>query len=139
VQSWVEENRTSHYLVFATKEPLGAKIMKDILGNESSWTEGGTPGYECSPKPKETSILDCLDPVDELADELGTTYAGQVMTVAKLYLDHALERLHTPRQYKDALKRLEAKGRLRPTPPASERREGTLADHVVIQFPQKEG
>ena len=134
-----DASRTSHYLVFATKEPLGAKIMKDILGKESSWTEGGTPGYECSPKPKEASILDCLDPVDELAEELGTTYAGQVMTVAKLYLDHALERLHTPRQYKDALKRLEANGRLQATPPASERREDTLADHIVIQFPQKEG
>jgi three-Cys-motif partner protein len=134
-----DASRASHYLVFATKEPLGAKIMKDILGKESSWTEGGTPGYECSPKPKEASILDCLDPVDELADELDATYAGQVMTVAKLYLDHALERAHTPRQYKDALLRLEAGGKIRVTPSASERREGTMADHVQVQFLPKAG
>ncbi len=134
-----DASRTSHYLVFATKEPLGAKIMKDVLGKESSWTEGGTPGYECRPKPKAASLLDCLDPVDELADELGTAYAGRVLTVAKLYLDHALERAHTPRQYKDALKRLEAAGRLQAAPSAGERREGTMADHVEIHFPPKDG
>jgi three-Cys-motif partner protein len=44
-----DANRTSHYLVFATKNPLGAKIMKDIMAKESSWSEGGTPGYGCSP------------------------------------------------------------------------------------------
>lgn len=132
-------SRTSHYLVFATKNPLGAKIMKDILGKESSWTEGGTPGYECRPQPRVASILDCLDPVDELAEELGTAFAGRTLTVARVYLDHALERAHTPRQYKDALKRLEAGGRVTATPPVAERRENTLADHVVIQFPQREG
>lgn len=132
-----DANRTSHYLVFATKYPLGAKIMKDIMATESSWTEGGTPGYECSPKPREASLLDCIDPVTELADELSVTFAGKTATVAGVYLDHGLERPHTPGQYKDALKRLEAQGRVTAKPPATQRREDTMADHVEIHFPPK--
>lgn len=133
-----DANRTSHYLVFATKDPLGAKIMKDILAKESSWTEGGTPGYECSPKPREATIFDSLDPLDELADELCNAFVGQTLTVSKIYFDHGLERPYTPRQYKDAIKRLESAGRVKATPSASERREDTLADHVVVQFLKKD-
>jgi three-Cys-motif partner protein len=97
-----DANRTSHYLFFATKDPLGAKIMKDIMAKESSWTDAGTPAFACSPKPKEASIFDCIDPVTELADELCAAYAGHTTTVAKVYLDHGLglDRHHTPRQYK---------------------------------------
>lgn len=132
-----DANRTSHYLVFATKNPLGAKIMKDIMAKESSWTEGGTPGYGCSPKPKEASIFDCIDPVTDLADELLTAFAGKTASVAGVYFDHGLERPHTPGQYKDALKRLEAEGKVAAKPPASQRRGDTMADHVEIQFRPK--
>ena len=59
------------------------------------------------------------------------------MTVARVYLEHGLERPHTPRQYKDALKRLEAQGKVVATPPASERREDTMADNVLIRFAQE--
>lgn len=129
-----DANRTSHYLVFATKNQVGAKIMKDVMAKESSWTEGGTPGYGCSPKPKEASILDCIDPVPELAEDLHATFAGKTMTAAGVYFRHGLDRVHTPRQYKDALKRLEAEGRVTANPPARDRRENTMADHVEIRF-----
>lgn len=132
-----DANRTSHYLVFATKNPLGAKIMKDIMAKESSWSEGSTPGYGCSPKPKEASIFDCIDPVPDLAQDLLTAFAGKTDTVAGIYLSHGLERPETPGQYKDALKLLEAEGKVVAKPPASERREDTMADHVEIQFPPK--
>jgi len=132
-----EGNRTSHYLIFATKKPLGAKIMKDIMAKESSWTEGGTPGFECSPKPKQASIFDCIDPVPELAEELLTAFAGKTLTVAEVYFQHGLERPQTPGQYKDALKRLEAEEKVTAKPPACARRDDTMADHVEIQFPPK--
>lgn len=130
-----DASRTSHYLVFATKNGLGAKIMKDIMAKESSWAEGGTPGYGCSPKPKEASLTDFIDPVTELAEELVTAFAGRTVSVAGVYFEHGLERPHTPGQYKEALKRLEAAGMVTATPAAAERRGNTMADHVEIRFP----
>jgi three-Cys-motif partner protein len=132
-----DANRTSHYLVFATKNPLGAKIMKEIMAKESSWSEGGTPGYGCSPKPKQASIFDCIDPVPGLAQDLLVAFAGQTATVAGVYLNHGLERPETPGQYKNALKLLEAEGKIVAKPPASLRREDTMADHVELQFPPR--
>jgi three-Cys-motif partner protein len=133
-----DANRTSHYLIFATKNPLGAKIMKDIMAKESSWTEAGTPGFECSPKQKQASIFDLIDPVAQLADELLKEFAGKNLTVAEIYFNHGLERPQTPGQYKEALKRLEAEDKVTANPPAAARREDTMADHVEIQFPGKE-
>ena len=52
--------------------------------------------------------------------------------------NHGLERPETPGQYKDALKLLEAEGKVVAKPPASERREDTMADYVEIQFPRRE-
>lgn len=129
-----DASRTSHYLVFATKDPLGAKIMKDVMARESSWTDGKTPGYGCSPKPMTPSLMDCLDPVDDLVLELSVAFAGKTTTVAGVYFAHGLERPFTPAQYKDALMRLEAQGKVTALPPASERRERTMADHVQIRF-----
>ena len=134
-----DANRTSHYLIFATKNPLGAKIMKDIMAKESSWTDGGTPGFECRPKPKPASIFDCIDPVPELAADLLTAFAGRTVTVAEIYFSHGLERPQTPGQYKEALKRLEAEGKVTAKPSAHVRREDTMADHVEIRFPPQGG
>src|SRR5262249_303009 len=59
--------RTSHHLVFATKHPLGCKIMKGIMAKESSWTEGGVPSFVCSPVPTQRSLFDAAgDPTVEL-------------------------------------------------------------------------
>ena len=73
----------------------------------------------------------------ELADDLLTAFADKTVTVAEIYFNHGLERPQTPGQYKDALKLLEVEGKVAATPPASLRREGTMADHVEIQFPPK--
>lgn len=132
-----DATRTSHYLIFATKSDTGAKIMKDIMAKESSWTEGGTPGYECRPLPKDAGLFDDIDPVPELANELLAAFAGKTVSVAGIYLEHGLAHPHTPSQYKEALKLLESENRVTAKPPANERRENTMADHVEIQFPTK--
>jgi three-Cys-motif partner protein len=131
-------SRTSHHLVFATKHPLGCKIMKDIMAKESSWSEGGVPSFVCSPRPKERGLFDDLgDPAAELEAMLLETFAGQSLTVGEIYEQHGLSRRFMPPNYKEALKRLEAAGRVTAFPPADERRPGTMADHVVIQFPKR--
>jgi len=75
--------------------------------------------------------------VPELADDLLTAFAGKTVTVAEIYSNHGLERPQTPGQYKEALKWLEAEEKVTAKPPASARREDTMADHGEIQFPPK--
>ena len=79
-----DANRTSHYFVFATKNDIGAQIMKDIMAKESTWCEAGIPSYEYSPKPKESTLFDSIDPLPELADELFEAFAGKTHTVRHL-------------------------------------------------------
>ena len=133
-------SRTSHHLVFVTKHPLGCKIMKDIMAKESSWTEGGLPSFACSPKPKEKSLYDALDdPIVELQGMLLEAFAGAKLTVGRIYEEHGLDPHHRfmPSHYKEALKRLEAEGQIVATPPVTERKAGTIADHVLIEFPER--
>ena len=92
--------------------------MKEIMANMSTWTECGTPSFGCSPKSKVISLLDSIDPVPDLADDLLTTFAGQNLTVAKIYLGHGLEKPYTSGQYKAALKQLELEGIIIAVPPA---------------------
>jgi three-Cys-motif partner protein len=135
-------SRTSHHLVFVTKHPLGCKIMKDIMAKESSWVEDGLPSFVCSPKAKEPTLFDDIDdPIAELQRMLLETFAGAKLPVGTIYEEHGLDsrRRFMPPHYKEALKRLEAEGRVLATPPASERRQGTMADHVVIEFPERTG
>jgi|GEM_PF-6854960 len=86
---------------------------------------------------KEATILDMIDSVLELAKELLIAFAGKTITVADIYFNHGLERPHTPAQYKEVLKLLESENKVVTKPPADQRRENTLADHVEIQFPPK--
>lgn len=136
-------NRTSHHLVFATKHPKGCSIMKNIMAKESSWTEGGVPSFVCSPKPRERTLFDEIyDPLDELEEMLLEAFSGQQLTVSDIYEQHGLNQSfmaphYMAPHYKDALIRLEVGGRVVATPPASERRKGTMADHVVICFPSR--
>jgi three-Cys-motif partner protein len=129
-------SRTSHYLVFATKHPRGYSIMKDIMAKESSWAEGGVPSYICSPAPRERLLWDDLDdPLADLEQELAEAFAGQALTVTKVYELHGVGRPYTLANYKEVLRRLEAKGAITASPPAAERPPNTMGDGVVIQFP----
>jgi three-Cys-motif partner protein len=127
-------SRTSHHLVFATKSTLGCKIMKEIMAKESSWADGGLPSYTCSPKPVQRSLFDSVrDPAAELAEELPKLFAGRELTVGEIYRKHGLERQHKEHHYKDALRRLEAAGKVT-VYSAKRRPAGTMADHVTIRF-----
>jgi three-Cys-motif partner protein len=129
-------SRTSHYLVFATKHPLGQKIMKDIMAKESSYAEGGVPSYTCSPAPRQRLLWDDLDdPLADLERGLSEAFAGQAITVAKLYERHGLDKPYTLANYKEVLRRLELRGAITATPPATERLPNTMGDGVVIRFP----
>ncbi|HLO84988.1 MAG TPA: three-Cys-motif partner protein TcmP [Nostocaceae cyanobacterium] len=136
-------NRTSHYLIFVTKNPTGHKIMKEIMGKLSSDSEQGVPSFEYSPaKSKQLSLFDQPKPLDALEDMLLDEFAGQTITMKEIYNQHNVGRSYIEKNYKDALKNLEQKGKITVDPPASQRpkRNGevTFADKVKVTFPPKQ-
>lgn len=133
-------NRTSHHLIFVSKDVKGYEIMKEIMAKESSKADQGVPSFEYSPADiKQPLLFELTRPLDDLADLLLAKYTGQRLTVRQLYEEHNIGTPYIRKNYKDILKQLESNGKVSADPPASKRlkRRGqvTLGDKVVITFP----
>jgi three-Cys-motif partner protein len=129
--------RTSHHLIFVSKNVRGYEIMKEVMARESSLSQQGVPSFEYNPADKRFPLLfELARPLDDLVEMLLTDFEGRTLTVGKIYTEHNVGRPYIERNYKDGLRRLEAEGRARADPPAEKRKKGTLADHVLITFPK---
>jgi three-Cys-motif partner protein len=70
--------RTTHHLIFATKNFKGYEIMKEIMARESSEHEQGVRSFEYSPASKKFPLLFALSrPLDDLEGSLLVDFAGQ--------------------------------------------------------------
>ena len=76
-------SRTSHHLIFLSKDFLGYDIMKGIMYKECSENIGGVATFEYNPRDahyKQGSLLDLLStPLDELEGMLLRQYSGQTI------------------------------------------------------------
>jgi three-Cys-motif partner protein len=136
--------KTSHFLIFATKNVLGYDIMKSIMAGESSSTEQGVASFGFNPldKNKGPTLFELNTPVDDLAEELASEFEGQTLTAEEVYHRHSIGRNYVLKNYQEALKKLEAAGRITTAPPAEERtRRGrvTFGKTVVVTFLRKKG
>jgi three-Cys-motif partner protein len=135
-------NRTSHHLIFVSKNFKGYKIMKEIMAKESSEQNQGVPSFEYSPATNMQPLLfELYRPLDELEGMLLDTFAGQTITMQEIYMQHNVGKRYIDKNYKAALNSLEAKGKIKAEPPANKRpkRKGeiTFADSVKVTFPVK--
>lgn len=133
--------RTKHHLIFVSKHPRGYEIMKGIMARESTRTDQGVPSFEYNPADKRQPLLFELSrPLEDLKKMLPKDFAGRRITVGEIYEEHNIDRPYIRKNYKDALRQLEAEEVIKATPPATQRvkRKGevTLADQVVITFPK---
>jgi three-Cys-motif partner protein len=134
-----DADRTSHYLVFVSKNLLGYEIMRDVMARVSSYiSDEGIASFEYNPRP--SLLLDGRS-VAALAEQLVTDLAGRVLTVVQAFELHSPDKLYMLPNYREALLRLEAAARVTMTPPASERRpyrgKPSLREDVLITFPRK--
>lgn len=131
--------RTSHHLIFVTKNVLGYSIMKDIMWRESSSHEDGVASFEYSPvyDPQLKLLFAYARRLDELGDDLMLRFAGQSMTMIEIYKQHHVGTPYVKVNYKEALRRLEAGEAIACDPPqvSPRRRKGTFADGVSVTFP----
>ncbi len=128
--------RTSHHLIFVSKHVKGYEIMKGIMAKESSSAEQGVPSFEYNPATKRQPLLFELSrPIDELADDLLSRFAGQTLTMEQIYKQHNVGTRYIKKNYKDVLKQMEATGQIQTEPSANARKRNTFADWVKVIFP----
>lgn len=133
--------RTSHFLIFVSKNVLGYTVMKQIMAAESSVTDQGVASFTYSPADESTPLLFSLSrPLDALEGLLLRAFAGRHLTMKQIFERHQVDTPYLEKNYKDALRNLEAAGKITCDPPANKRlkRQGqvTFADHVMVHFPR---
>jgi len=131
-----DNRRTSHHLIFVTKNFRGYDIMKNIMAKESSKIEQGVASFEYNPADQRfPTLFELNQPLDSLQDMLLRRYAGKTISFGKLYEKHSVGRPYIESNYKGVLKQLEKEGRLTATKPGgANRRRWTFADDVLITF-----
>lgn len=130
--------RTSHHLVFATKHPLGYRIMKEIMARQSSEEHQGVASFGyCPASAIHPMLFELTRPLDDLEGMLLKEFRGQTLTTEQIYERHNVGRPYIMKNYKAILLRMEEQGSVKADPPVDERRKGTFADHVLVTFPKR--
>lgn len=132
------EGRTSHHLIFVTKHLLGETIMKEILAGESSAELQGVASFEYDPSGVHQGDL-FARPIDDLGGMLLKDFAGRELTMVELFQEHNVGQPYVEKNYREALRKLEAAGLITTDPPHEERRirNGVVSfpRNVKIRFP----
>ncbi len=134
--------RTSHHLIFVSKNVRGYSIMKEIMAKESSSTEQGVPLFEYNSATQYQPLLFELSrPLDDLENMLLHEFAGQTLTMEEIYNRHNVGKRYISKNYKESLRKLEQQGKIIADPPASKRRkykgEITFGENVKVTFSPK--
>lgn len=127
--------KTSHHLIFVSKNFRGYEIMKGIMATESSKKEQGVPSFEYNSADKKYPRLFELNrPLDDLAKMLIKDFTDCTLTMQEIYIRHNVGKRFIKTNYKETLKQLEQANRIIADPSADKRRKDTFADHVMVTF-----
>lgn len=133
-----EATRTSHHLIFVSKNVRGYSIMKEIMAKESTASDQGVPSFEYNPATIYQPLLFELSrPLDELENMLLDEFAGKTLAMEDVYNQHHVGKRYISKNYKDVLLKLEQQGKITAHPPANQRRKNTFGDKVKVTFPPK--
>lgn len=127
--------RTSHHLIFVSKNFRGYEIMKDIMASESTSQTQGVPSFDYNPAdflPKQSLLFQLSQPLNDLKAMLLEEFAGQTIKMQEIYEQHNIDRPYVKKNYKGVLSKLEEKGEIT----ASKHRKGSFGDSVVVTFPE---
>ena len=133
--------RTSHKLVFVSKNFKGYEIMKEIMAKESSTDDQGVPSLTYSPADAEMPLLFSLQrPLDALKASLLETFAGQELSVEDIYKRHSIDTRYVLKNYKESLMQLDEDGIIGVRSlKARKRPKGTFANHLLVSFSKGHG
>lgn len=136
----VQRERTSHHLIFATKNFTAYSIMKGIMYTESTEREEGIASFGYTPATKnQPRLFSLLSTLGNMKEELLEGYKGRTLTVKELYEEHSVGRPYILKNYQDVLRELEEENRITADPIASKRRlyagRVTFPEYVKVTFP----
>lgn len=132
--------RTSHHIIFLSKEFRGYDIMKEIMHKESSDSNDGVASFEYNSRDmhfRQGSIFDLLSrPLDELEGDLIEEYAGRTIGFNELYEKHSVDRRFIKKNYKDVFKSLLDKKVITAVSAETGKhpRAGTFSEDMIITF-----
>lgn len=132
--------RTSHHLIFVSKDFLGYEIMRDVMARESSARNQGVASFEYNPATiRQRFLFELNRPLDQLEGMLLENFAGRTESRDQIYSEHNVGRPYVKKNYTDALLSLEAKGQVVMTTAEGVRRQrGKLGPKITITFPLSE-
>lgn len=132
--------RTSHYIIFVSKNFLGYHLMKEVMSKLTS-DEGEVRSFEYTPvkSPQLRLLFDLAAPfsITALKENLLGSFAGETLSARTVYERCSVDTPYTLKNVKDAIKELEADGEVTVDIPAEKRRrrgEVTLADGRSVTF-----
>jgi three-Cys-motif partner protein len=132
-----DKDRTSHHLIFVSKHFKGYEIMKEIMARRSSSSDEGVSSFEYNPATaRQPFLFGFLRPLSELKKMLLRDFAGRTLTMRQIYEQHSVDTPYIAKNYKEALRQLEAEGRIKADPQKRPVRNGevTFGDKVVVTF-----
>lgn len=128
--------KTSHHLIFVTKNFKGYDVMKEIMAKESSRHIEGVPSFCFNPcdlsSPNDQLNLFCT-PIDDLKEDLLVTFEGETLSMQNIYERHTLDTNYIRKNYKKALNELYKENRI--STPQKKPRGETFADDIIVCFP----
>lgn len=132
--------RTSHHLIFLSKNFRGYDIMKEIMSKESSDNSSGVASFEynpCDSHFKQGSLFDMLSrPLDDLQGMLLQQYAGCTVDFNALYEEHSIDKPYIKKNYKEVFSSLFEDGKITAVNPKTGKppRKNTFSDDMQITF-----
>ena len=131
-------SRTSHKLIFVTKNFKGYEIMKDIMAKESSTEDEGVPSFTYSPADASLVLLFSPNqPMSKLRESLLNDFRGQEVSFDDIYKTHSINTQYIKKNYREALTKLEDEGIVTAySTKKKQRRRQTYPYHVRIRFPK---
>lgn len=128
-------SRTSHHLIFVSKDFTGYEKMKEVMAQESSSKTQGVPSLEYNAATERQPLLFELSrPLDDLEEMLLDRFAGQTLTMLEIYEQHNVGTPFIKRNYKEALIKMEESQKIT----ASKHKKNSFADHVTVIFPPRD-
>ncbi len=136
--------RTSHHLIFITKDVRGILIMKDIIAREGSAVSPGIVSFEYNPASiRQPFLFQWIQPQD-IENRLLEHFAGRTLTFRQIRDQHTAYDPYTPyaeKDYREALLEMEAEEKITTDPPVERRRKRkgkiTFGEDVKVTFPPK--
>jgi three-Cys-motif partner protein len=132
--------RTSHHLIFATKNFRGYDIMKGIMARQGSAADQGVPSFTYNPADSKFPLLfELTRPLDDLENMLLKDFAGRRLSLEGLYQQHSVGKPYLLKNYQEVLRKLESEGKITVERPAERRQsrksEVTFSKKVIVTFP----